>query len=332
MDGEQHTEDETATAPTGGGLQVEDRSADDALGTVESRVLDAMAAVPKGECRSLTHATAEPVEPTDIQTFLWDRLRAQSVFLQTGVPVLTTTRKALKWPVLTGDVTADFYNELDEITASDPTLDEFSIEPRALKALVRGSSEAFDDSDPDLLSIIAANLATVLAAKLDLECIDGNSAKGFPGLLTMTGTQTLSAVGALANWDPFMTAAALLREAEVPPPYVTVMHPRVAHVLGLLKRETGSNETLSVPDGVPPVFLSSRLPITGTTTKVTPAVVFAPAQLAVARRLDTTVEVDRSAEFDHDAVLVRGKVRAALGSPHPEAVCLLPGINSPVPA
>ena len=51
-----------------GGLVLENRTADDALGTVESRVLDAMAAVPKGEARSLTHATAEPVEPTDIQT------------------------------------------------------------------------------------------------------------------------------------------------------------------------------------------------------------------------------------------------------------------------
>lgn len=320
---------DTAAVETTGALTLEDRTADDTLGTVESRILDAMAAVPKGECRSLTHTTAAPVEPTDLQTFLWDALRARSVLLSTGVPVYTTTRKSLTWPVLTGDITADFYDELDAITPSDPTLDDFEIVPKAIKALVKGSSEAFDDSDPDLLGIVADNLATVLAAKFDAEGIVGNSTKGFKGLLTLTGTQTIASVGTLTNWDPFRKAVGLLAEAEVPGPYVTLMHPRVATALGLLKTGTNLNESLSMPDDLPPVYVTTRIPVTGGGTPVTQAAVFAPAQVAVARRMDSTIEVDRSAEFESDGVAVRGKLRAAIGTPHPTAVVKLSGIASP---
>src|SRR6478672_10170998 len=72
-----------------GGLTVEDRTAP-AEANIETRVLDAMRAVPKGESRDLTHATidSEPIEPPELATFLWDKLREPSILLATGIPVI----------------------------------------------------------------------------------------------------------------------------------------------------------------------------------------------------------------------------------------------------
>ena len=319
---------ETTTPPTGG-LRIEDRAAHDPAATVEARVLAAMAGVPKGESRALTHSTAAPVEPLDLSTFVWDRLRDSAVVLASGVRVIPTDRKSIKFPTITGDITADFYDELDEIQASDPTLGEFEIEPRAIKALVRGSSEAFEDSDPDLLRLLQDHFNTILGLKLDRELLVGNAAKGFKGLANMTGTQTLAVGGALTNYDPIIKAVGLLAEAKVPPPYAVIAHPRVLTSLDLLKEAETFNQPLARPAGIPPIYSTSQIGVTAGSTPSTTVLVFAPAQIIVARRRDVTVEVDRSQEFTTDAVLVRGKLRAAPGTPHPEAIVKITGVAAP---
>src|SRR5581483_6671449 len=126
-------------------------------------------------------------------TFLWDRLRDQAVVLASGIRAITTSNKTVKWPRLVSDVTADFYDELDEIDETDPGFDEWEIDPKAIKALVRGSSEAFDDSDPDLLTIVRQNLETILALKLDRELLVGSSTKGFAGMANAAGINLIAA-------------------------------------------------------------------------------------------------------------------------------------------
>lgn len=312
-----------------GGLQVEDRAATDPTRPIEARMVEAMRGVPKGEARDLTHATAAPVERAEVSTFVFDKLRPSSVLLAAGVPVRETERRAVIFPTITGDIAVDFYNELEEITESDPTLGELEVEPRAIKGLVRGSSEAFEDSEPDLLDLVSGNLATQLALRLDREGLVGNTSKGFKGLTTMTGTQTLAVGGALGNYDAIIKAVGLLAEANVPGPYAVLAHPRVLTALDLLKTDGSSNESLGRPDGLPPIYPASQLGVTGGAAPTTTVVVFAPGMLMLVRRRDITVEVDRSQEFSRDAVLVRGKLRAALGTAHPEAVVKLTGVEAP---
>lgn len=312
----------------GGGLQVEDRAHTQEQGTVESRILEAMRGVPQGEARDLTHATAAPVEPDDIRTALIDKLREQSVVLASGVPLITTDKKAVQWPVLTGDVTVAFYDELEEITPSDPDLDEFSIPVKSLKALVRGSSEAFEDSDPDLLQTVADNINIAMALKGDREMVIGNDAKGFKGLTNITGTQSIAVGGAL-SWDHVLKAVGMLQEALVPGPYAVLMGPRPATALALVKEASGSNAYLNRPDGVPPVFNTGWLPVSGGGSPATTVVVYAPAMMTAVLRKAVTVEVDRSQEFSADAVLVRGKYRLGLGTQTPQAIVKLTGVAAP---
>lgn len=313
--------------PAGGGLRIEDRSASTA-GTPESRILDAIASVPPGEMRDLTHATAAPVEPDDIRTVLIEKFREMSVVAASGVPIIPTDKKAVKFPVLTGDVDVAFYDELEEITPSDPALDDFEVPVKALKALVRTSSEAAEDSEPDLLQLLADNLNVAMALKGDRELVAGNDAKGFKGLLNVVGTTSIAVGGAL-SWDHVIKAVGLLVEANVPGPYAVMMGPRPAVALDLMKESPGSNKYVGRPDGIPPVYSTGWLPVTGGASPTTSAVVYAPAQQMIVLRRTVTVEIDRSQEFSRDAILARGRYRLGFGVPHPQSIVKLTGIAAP---
>ncbi|HMJ37142.1 MAG TPA: phage major capsid protein [Baekduia sp.] len=321
-------EDAVRRQKQGGGLQVEDRTHEQAEGTVESRILDAMRGIAPGECRDLTHATAAPVEPDDVRTALIDKLREQSVVLASGVPLITTDKKAVKWPVLTGDVEVAFYDELEEITPSDVDLDEFEIPTKALKALVRGSSEAFEDSDPDLLQLAADNINIAMSLKGDREMVIGNDPKGFRGLLNIAGTQAIAVGGAL-SWDHVLKAVGMLQEALIPGPYAVLMGPRPATALSLTKEAAGSNAYLNRPDGIPPVFGTAWLPVSAGAGPATTVIVYAPNQAQAVLRKQVTVEVDRSQQFSADAVLVRGRYRLGFDVHVPQSIVKLTGVAAP---
>ena len=334
---------EEATMPderTGAGLTVESRDASstrntpEPTGTVEERIIDAIRSVPKGESRSLTEAaTATPLTPPELSNQLWDRLRDQAVVLQSGVPVISTSARQIQWPALISDIEAAFYDELDPITESDPGFDSYEISPKAIKALVRASAEALEDSDPDLLQVVQRNLETILALKLDRELLVGDTAKGFKGMTNTTDVATIDADGAMRDYDLLLRAAGVLGGARVPGPYVCAMHPWTATHLSLLKTfgpdgGTQSNQSLPAAAGAPTPYLTSQVghdDEAGTA----PIVVYAPKSIACIRRRDVTLEVDRSSEFASDAVLVRGKLRATLFLPHVEAVCVI--LNAPAP-
>lgn len=327
--------EEAAVPPsTGNGLRVEDRSVTPSNQTAEARVLDAIASVPKGELRDLTHATAAPVEPDDLRTVLIEHFRDQSVVAASGVPIIPTDAKSVKWPTLTGDVTAAFYDELDPITDSDPELDEFEVGVKAIKALVRGSSEAFEDSDPDLLQVVSDSINNAMVLKGDRSLVAGSTvteSKGFNGLINTTGIQTLAVDGPM-TWDPVIKAIGKLIEAKVPGPYAVLLGPRPAVVLDLMKEDATSNVYVGRPAGIPPVFNTAWLPVTAGVDDeedTTVAIVYAPAQQMIVMRREVTIEVDRSEEFSSDAVLVRGRYRLGLGVPHPSSIVKLTGIEAP---
>lgn len=328
------TVDPDDTTTTGGGLRVEDRTATTTPSTPESRILDAIASVPKGEMRDLTHATAEPIEPDDLRTVLIEHFREHSVVAASGVPIVPTDKKAVKWPILTGDVDVAFYDELDPITESDPELDEFEVPVKALKALVRTSSEAAEDSEPDLLQLLADNLNIAMVLKGDRALLSASTAtepKGFNGFINIAGTQSIAVDGAM-SWDHVIKAVGLLVEANVPGPYAVLMGPRPAVALDLLKEEAGSNKYVGRPDGIPPVYTTGWLPVTpgeDPDPDTTTAVVYAPAQQMIVVRREVTVEIDRSQEFSSDAILARGRYRLGLGVPHPTSIVKLTGVEAP---
>lgn len=329
---------EEATVPDEnpqGGLRVEDRAAaPPEPRSVEARILEAVRTVKRGESRDLTNATADPITPEDASTMLWDRLRPLSIALASGIRTIPTSRKKVTWPRLLTDVDPTWIGELEEIPEGDPTFGEVAAEPKKLAHRVVLSNEVIDDSEPSIIEVLNGHLATMLALKLDLSIFESNPSNpdAIRGLKYVAGVQSISMGtngGALANYDPFITAVGMLRAANVPGPYAVAINPRTLTALELLRRETGSNEQLGAPAGLPPFYASSQLSIAetkGTASNATSAWVYAPSEVVLVRRADATLELDRSRLFHLDGSEMRAKLRADLIAPNPQAIVRIDGI------
>src|SRR4051794_2249914 len=122
----------------------------------------------------------------------------------------------------------------------------------------------------------------------------------------------------------------MLRAANVPGPYAIATHPNVLTGLELLKRETGSQEQLAAPVGLPPLYVSSQLATNetaGTSNDTMSAYVYAPSQVVVVDRQQAEVLLDRSRLFHQDQSEIRAKLRVDLLLPNPAAVVRVRGIK-----
>ena len=329
----------TVSDPTltpAGGLRVEDRSADAGPPSIETRVLDGLRSIHKGEARSLNTVNANALTPEEQGSFMWDRLRPASVMLAAGVRIIPTNRESVVWPRLTSDVSPDWYAEEELIVAGDPAFGTLEAKPKKLAHRVELSNEVIDDSEPSIVDVLNVHLAAMLALKLDASMLIGNpatNADSIRGLKFQPGIQTISGAtngGPLTSYDPFIKAIGLLRDANVPGPYAVVMTARDLTALELLREATGSNLQLGAPAGLPPIYTTTQLPVNetkGTATNASSAYVFAPAEIVLVRRLDAEILLDRSRLFDRDMSEMRAKARADLIVPNPAAVVRIDGIT-----
>jgi HK97 family phage major capsid protein len=223
-------------------------------------------------------------------------------------------------------------------------LSELKATPRKVAQRVIASSESLDDSSPDLMNIVQQNLATALALKIDREGIVGNSSKGFKGLGTMSGTQSLNgAEKVLESYDAIVAAVGLLAEAQVPGPYAVLMHPRHAasldrlRVVSAVAGESGpelvmGNAPLPRPSGLPPIYSTPNVGFTaagGGKKDRAPIIVYSPSQLAMIRRKETEMVVDRSREFDTDEVVIRAIARCCLTTAYPQSIVVIKDVQAP---
>jgi len=332
------------TEDRGGGLAVEDRSA--AAGpTIEARVIDALRDVRKGETRALSTSSAAAIAPPELSTFLFDKLRAASVALASGVRVIATDRESIQFPQLTSDVSPAFYAELDTIAAADPGFATLTATPKKIAHRVELSNEVIDDSEPSVVETINAHLMTMLGLKLDAGIFEGSGAASPPTIRGLQGVAGIQSVvmgtngAAFTSLDPIIDAIGLLEAANVPPPYAIVFHPRTWTALRKLKETGTSVQPVLAPDppaemvkatlfGVP-VLTTSQLSTAetqGTATNASSAYVYAPNEVVLVRRQDAEIELDRSRLFDRDGSEMRGKLRADLLVPNPAAVVRVRGI------
>lgn len=333
---EKDTSMDTENRTEGGGLAVEDRAQVAEERTIDERVTSALRSIRKGEARSLTTANTDGLPGPEVGRFIFDKLRASSVALATGIRVIATGRESIVWPRITADVNPTWVAETDVIPEGDPAFGELTATPKKLAHRVELSNEVIDDSEPSIVDVLNQHLATMLGLKLDRGIFEGNPTadpESIRGLKYVTGVQEVS-MGTngdvVDNYDPFIQAVGLLQAANVPGPYAIVANPRTVTGLELLKTETGSAEQLSRPAALPTFYATSQLSTTetkGTSTDTSSAYVFAPSEVVLVRRQDATIELDRSRLFDRDMSELRGKLRADLIVPNPSAVVRITGIK-----
>jgi uncharacterized protein len=308
---------ETSPSPSRPGLVIRDRlrvedrtQRSDQSADVERRVVEAMQATRKGEARSLSVTGALPIEPAELSAYLFEKLRPGSVALQSGIIVIPTDKREITWPKLSGDVNPAWVASGEAIPEGDPTLVSLKANPRKLAHLVAVENEVIDDSEPSVVDVLNNHLGTMLGLKLDLAVFEGSGENNQPkGMLKVAGIQHAKKP---TGYDPFIEAVGKLAAANAPGPYVAVGPPSVFTALALLKNK--NEDQLSAPKEMPKVL---------TTTQVAKTFVYAPSQVVLVRRQDAEIELDRSRLFNEDESEIRGKLRADVLLPNPEAIVLL---------
>ncbi len=329
---------DTTEERTSGGLQVEDRTAEER--TVAQRIEDGLRSVRKGENRALT--TAAAVSPGELSTVLYDRLRASSVVLSSGLRTITTDADSVTYPTLTADVAPTWTAEAAPISPGDPSFGTLVATPRKLSHLVQVSNEALDDSDPSIATVLSSHLLRVLGLKLDAGLLEGSGvAPEIRGLRNIVGIQTVSAGanGATPTLDVFADAIAALEGANVPRERLRIVAaPRNIGALRKLKASTGGNYLWSSDPSATspasvfgvPVATSAQLSlneVVGTSGAVTnSAYVYDIDSLVYVARSGIEIELDRSRLFNSDQSEMRAKLRGDLISPTPSGIVRVAGL------
>jgi HK97 family phage major capsid protein len=165
-------------------------------------------------------------------------LAAQSVALASGVRVIRTNRAALDIPRVNADVSANWTSEASEVTPSDPSADLIVAVPKKLAALTFVSNELVEDSNPDVMTMIAEGLARSMSLKLDLAFLMGSGTAPEPrGLRNVAGISTVSLGangGSLTSLDALLDGFAALASANASPTAIFA-HPRSWSALTKIK-------------------------------------------------------------------------------------------------
>jgi HK97 family phage major capsid protein/HK97 family phage prohead protease len=313
---------------------------------IETRVLEGIRSVRKGESRSLTTTDASPIDTPELATYIFDKMRPSSVMLAAGIRVMTTDRERILWPRTITDVNPDWADEAVEIPDGDPGWDQLEVIPSKLAHRTILSNESIDDAPIDLLGWVESHIMKLLALKLDIGLLEGTAAFGTTGVLGLknqTGTQQILTLGAnggpLTDLDPIAAAIAALEEANAVPSAI-IMHPSTWFAAETLK--DANHRYLLSPGQDPtqapsrslfglPVFVSSQLSKTetrGTSSDCSSIYVLDGSQVVLVRRSDVQLEVDRSQYFSSDETQIRAKVRCGFVLPHPLAVARVQGVRS----
>jgi len=294
--------------------------------------------VKKGENRALS--TAVSTSPGTRSNVIFDRLRAASVVLNTGIKRLSIDADSTVYPTITADAAPAWTSEAATITPSDPTFSTVTATPRKLTALVQVSNELIDDSDPSVVETLRDHLVKTLALKLDAGLLEGTGTPPEPtGLKNFSGKQTLIAAtnGQAPTFDNFADAIALLEAVNVPRERMRIVcHPRNISTLRKSKASTaGSYLWQDVGNAEPatvfgvPVVASAQLTTTETTgssSLTNSAYVYDTESLVFVDRRPFTFEVDRSRLFNSDQSEIRAKLRADLISPTPAGIVRVTGL------
>lgn len=295
---------------------------------------------------AISTANTPELTAEQVQSILVKPLESASVFLAAGPRIFDTDGNQIRLPKLGGPTSPAWYGENEQITDEDVEFDEITLLPstmKSVKTLTRYSNEMARQSIISLDAALKDRLVSDVAAKLDTAFIAGaapasEDPKTSPtGILNYAGTQKVAAVGAI-GFDALLDAWGKLLGANANTAAAKwLMRPETFVALRKVKQATGSNQYILTPDATQDgvfrlfgsqVIVTNRIPIVGTTTKTTQAVLADFSQVAVARDQAPSVKIlDQTfGDFDQQAIRVTARYDAA--PLNAEAVVILEGITA----
>jgi len=271
--------------------------------------------------------------PTLLQGQFIDALRARSVAYQAGARgVLLETGKPTTIAQILTDPTAAWRAENADVAVSDMTFGAVSFSPKSLAVIVVASQELLEDS-LNVNEALTRSLTASLGGELDRVALIGAGSGSEPkGVSKFTGVGSYSMGtngAALANYDPFVEALAILQAANAQDPTACIIAPRTAKAINLLK--TTTNEPLPRPDAIAnlPFLVTSRLPINetqGGSNAASRAIMGYYPDLLIGIRTNLRIELLREKYADKLQYGIRAFLRADIAVAHAASFCNVVGI------
>lgn len=275
----------------------------------------------------LSDAAAGIIRPEELGQLILQVVTQESVALQVATQIPCTAQQ-FRFPILTDDVPAGWFDEGDPITLEQPGVDQLVCTPKKLASITQISSELAEDSSPEAANLVRDSLARSAARVLD-KAFFGNTVSKGPSGVQSVEYQTVDAGSAFGNADPFTEAQTKLEKVGATATSFTANADTVL-TLNKIKEFTGtitSNKPLLEPDPTQP----TKKAINGVTLYSVADTVavnnnwvwcFDKSRTFVVVRREIQIDVSPHAAFTSDSILVRLTMRAAPAFPHP-AACVL---------
>jgi len=269
------------------------------------------------ERRDIVTTSAGAPVPVQTANTIYQYLVEGSGVLRSNVNILRTpTGASFKLPKFTSYSSGAQYAEAAAISEADPTLATVTFGAYKFATLTTWSSELQQDTDLNLGDYLSSNLATALSETYGPQLIDGDGTTEPQGIITGITTGVTSSTGTAgvptANnlMDLFFSLGARYRSNAC----WIMKDSTLAAISKLVDGQSRYLLTPSLSGDVPatilgrPVFTDPSMPSTGTTKK---SIVFADMSRYMTVRFagDLRIELDRSAQFEQDMVVMRAVQR-----------------------
>jgi HK97 family phage major capsid protein len=295
----------------------------------------------------LTTNSTGILRPEQLGPLIVEPLQATSVAMRVSTNV-TAISPEYRFPIVTEDPMAYWTPEAQELTESDPGVDELVVRPSKLTALVKVSRELANDSQPAAAEIVGNGIVRQIARQTDLAWGAAATTNGPEGIAGVTGVQTVlvpggtgGAGGPFVNLDVFIEAESLMNEVGSTATAFIASAATVKY-LASLKRFSGtdlnSNEPLLTlnpaavdPNSGLPKYSINNTPLYWTLEGVIPdGVVWAVdrSKVFVVIREDIELVTSPWPFFTSDSLAVRGIIRLGFGFPHAASVVKIVGALS----
>lgn len=261
-----------------------------------------------------------------------DLLRSQLVLSQAGARLVPMESKTLQVAQIVADAPVSWHAENAALTAADPTLDSVTLNARTVVGIVRFSLELAQDS-LNIQEAITRSLTGAMAAEIDRVGLLGDGSNNSPtGVQNFNGRNSITGIGALSSYDPWIDAMGALLASNVPLERITasVMGADVWTALAKLKTGIAGDRTPLVrPAALNDVrFLPTTLvPTSGGSPQIGAAFLADWGDLLYGVRQDISVRVLQEAFMGSNlqlAVLVYARVD--FQPARAESFCTLEGL------
>jgi HK97 family phage major capsid protein len=285
------------------------------------------------EERALAEGTATSggaLVPLFLAANIIDLTRNKTRVIEAGAITVPMASQTLRMARLTGEGAPSWRSENAQMSEQDLTFDSVTFNAQSFDRLITISRELFEDSDPAASGVIAHSFARQMAIGLDYAALRGTGTAPEPlGVLNTSGvTQTSHGANgtALSNYDWFLEAAGLLRDANFEP-NAHIVAPRTATELALLKNSLG--DYLHPPSSLLPILDTNQIPTNLTVgTSDTASEIYTGAWANLAIGLRTSFELiflrERYADFGQYGFIAH--MRADVQVLHPGAFTVDTGI------